>query len=125
MLLGESTAAIVAFIKRVRVMRDNFFDPTLFGEPAWDILLDLYEAELSFRELGVNAVCAGARVPPTTGLRWLRTLELKGYIARRDDPMDARRTFILLTESGARAMMALFAAFDAELSRLQRRRSEL
>jgi hypothetical protein len=29
---------------RLRRMRDQEFGPALFGEPAWDILLDLYIA---------------------------------------------------------------------------------
>lgn len=123
-LLNTRSARMVAFVKRVRELRGGYFDPSLFGEPGWDILLDLYEADLSFRELSINAVCVGARVPPTTGLRWLAALQSKGYVARRDDPMDARRKFVLLTDTGARAMAALFDAFENELVRLQPPRTD-
>ena len=39
----------------------------LFGEPAWDILLDLYIANVENKPVSVSSACIGSAAPPTTG----------------------------------------------------------
>jgi MarR family transcriptional regulator, temperature-dependent positive regulator of motility len=77
----------------------------LFGEPAWDILLDVFIAQKSRREIQVSSVCIEAGVPSTTILRWLARLEQEGLIYRASDNVDGRRRYVRLTEAGD-AMMA-------------------
>jgi DNA-binding MarR family transcriptional regulator len=98
----------VLSILRVRRRRGKFFDPELFADPAWDILLELYAAHVAQRRVSVSDVCLGARVPATTALRWIKTLEQKGLISRRDDPMDGRRVFLCITQRAADQMTAFF-----------------
>src|SRR3990170_2463004 len=43
-------------ILRQRRNRDRFFDAELFADPAWDILLELYGAELGQHRLSVSSV---------------------------------------------------------------------
>lgn len=76
----------------------------LFGEPGWDILLDVYVAQKSRRAIQVSSVCLEAGVPSTTILRWLARLEGEGLVYRTSDNVDARRRFVRLTEAGE-AMM--------------------
>lgn len=72
----------------------------LFGEPAWDILLDVFIAQKSRREVQVSSVCLDAGVPSTTILRWLTRLEQEGLIYRASDNVDGRRRYVRLTEAG-------------------------
>lgn len=72
----------------------------LFGEPAWDILLDLYIARMSRTDLQVSSVCIEAGVPSTTILRWIARLEAEGLVYRAADKADARRRYVRLTEVG-------------------------
>lgn len=88
---------------------DIFNDPTLFGEPAWDILLDLFIAAKERKRLPVTSACIGAAVPATTALRWLTVLEEKGLILRENDAADARRVFVRLSSDGYEKMVAYFA----------------
>lgn len=74
----------------IRRERNQFFSDDLFGEPAWDILLILYWAELEQLRLTVSNVCEGAQVPPTTALRWISKLEADGMICRTSHPSDRR-----------------------------------
>jgi len=90
-----------------RRKRERFLAADLFGEPTWDILLDLYIATGEGRRVPTTSACIGANVPPTTALRWLRILENRGLIAREDDGQDGRRTFVGLTVVGIEAMNAL------------------
>lgn len=82
-----------------------FGDDTLFGEPAWDILLDLFAAGERGKRVAVTSACIGSGVPSTTALRWLNVLEARGLVEREEDLSDARRSFVRLTGK-ARMLMA-------------------
>jgi DNA-binding MarR family transcriptional regulator len=97
----------VLSILSARRRRAKFFDADLFADPAWDILLELYAAELAQRRMTVNQVCIGAAVPPTTALRWINMLEQRGMILRRSDPMDGRRAFLSLSPTTTHDMEEL------------------
>ena len=94
---------------RLRRRRDAYFDPMLFAEPAWDMLLDLYIAESEQRQVAVLTACLGAAAPQTTAIRWLRVLEARQLIRRETDPNDARRIYIRLTDLAVRMMRNLLA----------------
>jgi DNA-binding MarR family transcriptional regulator len=68
----------------------------MFGDPAWDILLDLYVARVRGKPISISSACIAAGTSSTTGLRWLRRLERSGAIVRKPDPADARRSFLEL-----------------------------
>jgi len=87
-----------------------FDDPDLFGEPGWDILLDLYIAHVEDKPVSVSSACIGSAAPPTTGLRWLGVLAEQDLVAREHDPRDQRRVLVRLTEKALIAMDEYFAA---------------
>ena len=100
-------AAILALARELYVSRrrrERFLASDLFGEPTWDILLDLYVAARENRRVPTTSACIGANVPPTTALRWLRILEARGLVEREDDGRDGRRTFVHLSARGVEAM---------------------
>ncbi len=94
---------------RVRRLRDHYFQAGLFGEPAWDILLDLMAAKLERVDVSVSSLCIAAAVPPTTALRCITAMTGGGMLERRADPHDARRIFITLS-SGTEAAMRRYLA---------------
>ncbi|MEP0392514.1 winged helix DNA-binding protein [Erythrobacter sp.] len=87
-----------------------FANDELFGEPAWDILLDLYIAHAESKPVSVSSACIGSAAPPTTGLRWLGVLSENELILRQHDPEDQRRVLVRLTEKGLTAMDEYFAS---------------
>ena len=95
---------------RARRLRDGFFGPGLFEDPAWDMLLDLLAAELESARVSVSSLCIAAAVAPTTALRWIGRLVETGLIERRPDPRDRRRAFVALSASGSAAMRGYLAA---------------
>lgn len=102
-------------IYRSRRMRPRIFsDDGLFGEPAWDILLDLFIAESARKPLSVTSACIGAAVPTSTALRWIAILEERGFLSRENDPADARRVFLRLTGQGYAKMVTYFLALQRE-----------
>lgn len=52
----------------------------LFGEPAWDILLNLFIAARESRRVSLARACANASVPEASALRWIAILEKRGLI---------------------------------------------
>jgi DNA-binding MarR family transcriptional regulator len=106
-------AALVRNILKFGTSRRQFFDPNLFGEPAWDILLELYGAEFRGRAESVSSLCIASGVPSTTALRWIGTLEEKGLLSRKRDPHDARRIFVTLTDTAREAMQQLFSTAES------------
>ncbi len=95
---------------RARRLRDGFFGDGLFEDPAWDMLLDLFAAELEGARVSVSSLCIAAAVAPTTALRWLNRLVAEGLLERRPDPRDKRRAFVALSARGAAAMQGYMAA---------------
>ncbi len=98
---------------KARRARDTFFPAAIFGEPAWDMLLDLAVAAAEARDTAVSSLCIAAAVPTTTALRWIRTLCDAGLFERRDDPADARRAFISLSPGAMQAMAHYLAQTPA------------
>lgn len=93
-----------------RQARGRFFDPELFGDPAWDMLLDLTAAHGEGAQVSVTSLCIAAGVPATTALRWLTQMVETGIFRRVPDPLDRRRAFIALSDTAMASMAAYFAS---------------
>ncbi len=100
---------------RARRLRGRFLPDELFADPAWDMLLDLLQAEVLQQRVAVSSLCTAAAVPATTALRWLNTLVNRGLIVRVPDPMDARRVFVQLAPETSIALRQYFAEVADEL----------
>lgn len=99
-----------------RRLRDQAAGIRLFGEPAWDILLDLFASEAEGKAVSVSSACLAASVPMTTALRWLARLEAEALV-ERSATGDRRRINVCLTAGGrdrvARTLGALLSAQKA------------
>lgn len=93
-----------------RQARARFFDPELFGDPAWDMLLDLTAAHGEGARVSVSSLCIAAGVPATTALRWLTQMVESGIFERVPDSADKRRAFIGLSDKAIAAMSGYFAS---------------
>ena len=109
-------SALIRALIRVRRMRGQFFTAELFADPAWDMLLDLTAARLEGRAVAVSSLCIAAAVPPTTALRWIKTLTDAKLFARVADSTDGRRVFIELTDQAADGMIGYLSALQRVLS---------
>ena len=103
---GALDAGFIRSIIRVRRLRDHFFRGELFADPAWDMLLDLMAARVERQRVAVSSLCIAAAVPPTTALRWIKSLCDQGLFVRIADPEDGRRVFIELSAETAARMEA-------------------
>jgi DNA-binding MarR family transcriptional regulator len=99
----------VRLVIRARRLRSRFLPEELFADPAWDMLLDLLQAEISQLRVPVSSLCIAAAVPATTALRWLKALVGQGLFLRRADPHDGRRVFVELAPETSQALRRYFA----------------
>jgi DNA-binding MarR family transcriptional regulator len=97
----EASLAVVVLAARRR--RDALFGASLFADPAWDMLLELFVRDARGSPVHISNLCATASVPMTTALRWITTLSESGLIERRPTGSQ-RRVEIYLTSRG-RALM--------------------
>jgi hypothetical protein len=103
------SAETVRSVIRARRLRARYFPEHLFADPAWDMLLDLLQAEIAQLRVPVSSLCIAAAVPATTALRWLKTMVQEGVFVRRADPHDGRRVFVELAPEASRALRGYFA----------------
>jgi DNA-binding MarR family transcriptional regulator len=107
--LPDISADKVMRVIRTRRLRAQYFPEDLFADPAWDMMLDLFHAELMHRRVSVSSLCVAAEVPATTALRWLTNMVERNLFVRRSDPLDGRRIFVELAPELSHAMRRYFA----------------
>lgn len=89
-----------------RRARTNFVGHNdMFGEPAWDMLLDLFIRQANEEEITVKSACLNTDAPASTTTRWLMVLEHYGLIEMHCDPADPVRHLIHLTPTGYEGMV--------------------
>jgi DNA-binding MarR family transcriptional regulator len=104
---ASDTPAVARRLYRERRARDLLLGTALFGEPAWDMLLELYIAKAEGRRVTTMSACMASGVPPTTALRWLMKLDEAGLVRRSHDSCDARLAMVDLTDEAASRMAEL------------------
>lgn len=103
------SAETVRNVIRARQLRARHFPQELFADPAWDMLLDLLQAEIAQLRVPVSSLCIAAAVPATTALRWLKMMVAQGLFIRRADPHDGRRVFVELAPDTSNGLRRYFA----------------
>jgi hypothetical protein len=76
---------------------------TLFADPAWELLLDLYIEQTEGRPISVANACLAAQVPPNTALRWIDRLVGLGLV-ELEGVADDRETLAALSDEAVRQM---------------------
>jgi hypothetical protein len=111
----KALAAIARRLIVERRTRDRLFDTFgLFGEPAWDILLDLFVAHADQKPISISSACISSTAPATTGLRYLKALETKQLIERVRHQSDGRVVYVQLTQSALTQMTHLLKRYASD-----------
>lgn len=96
-------------VLHARRLRSRHFNPMMFAEPAWDMLLFLFLCDFSEGRQTISRLADLIETPLTTVLRWVTYLEKEHLVIRKDHPTDRRIVFIELTDKGRSAMEAFLA----------------
>jgi DNA-binding transcriptional ArsR family regulator len=87
-----------------RTRRRAHLPDGVLGEPAWDMLLDLFMQFAGGAKVSTTSLCLASGVPSTTALRHIGLLEELGLVRRSNSAFDKRVTFVELTDAGVLAM---------------------
>lgn len=85
--------------------RNVVFGSHRFGDPAWDIMLELYVASLEGRPVRVVDLCGG-RMPTSVLLRWIDALVRDRFITVGDASQVGAT--VSLSEDGASRLRTVF-----------------
>lgn len=110
--LEPKAAASAATDYKHRRLREKIFGADLFGEPMWDMLLDLYVQSHEGRRTTVSNLVAASVSASTTGLRCVSLMCDAGLVRREKSSSDKRVTYIELTESARLLIFKYYAARD-------------
>lgn len=100
----------VTFARRLQMLnasRARELGTSLFFDPAWNMLLDLFVSRYEQRRLSVSDVSIGSTGAAATGLRYLGMLQAANLVVRLPDARDGRRSYVELTEAGLQKIEAL------------------
>lgn len=98
----------VQLVRRALKDRSKILGHDLFRDPAWDMLLALFEAELREQPVAVTQLTIESGVPFTTGLRYIERLQKAGLVDRKSDPKSRRRNFVSLSAVGRETISKWF-----------------
>lgn len=76
----DQVADIAAAALRFRRYRSHVFSAEMFGEPAWDLLLELFVADANGIRLTGRNVAEHNSLSPSVVSRWLKYLDAEGLI---------------------------------------------
>lgn len=95
-----ASKALACALRSQRQLRRHHFDKDLFGEPAWDMLLELYCRSEEGIGIPIGTVIKAAGVPHATAVRWMRVLESRAMVRSTN----AQAPLVRLTTSGRHRM---------------------
>lgn len=106
-------ADLAGFARRIlagRRARDRYFDPMVFSNPAWDMLLAMYIASAEGRVQSVLDCCAALPVAQRVALRWLAYLKQEDMVIETRDPVQPRQTHLRLSDEMHRTISAYLSS---------------
>lgn len=114
----EVRAEIARRYLKLRADRAAIANGYLLSDPAWDILLDLFVAHISGRQISVSSACIASRRPQTTSLRYIDRMLQQGLLRRDKDPRDHRRVHLHITEKAKVAIADWVDALQEQLAKI-------
>lgn len=95
---------------RRRILRRQLLGASdLFGEPAWDMVLDLFVHEGYGKPTAMSSLCVSAGIPFSSAMRLAQKLCDAGILERVPDIFDGRRTNLRIAPDVAHRLRAYFA----------------
>ena len=96
-------------MRRRMLRRQLLGSADLFGEPAWDKLLDLFVHECEKRPLAMSSLCISAGIPTSSGMKLIQRMCDAEILERIPDPGDGRRSLMRIAPEIAHRLRAYFA----------------
>jgi len=117
LVLGLATA-----LREARRLRAEIFPRVQFGNPNWDVMLDLFIQEVNGFRSSLDHLALTGDLPAPVIYESVAELDRLGLIDRAPDRFDNRVAWLSLTAAGRQGMFDLFAQ-SAEIVRPITRRT--
>lgn len=117
-----SSSALAQFATvelKARKIRELSFPRGVAGEPAWNMLLDLYVSESKRQKTQTSYLIAESGAAHATGHRHLEYLLHEGLVRRTISEDDRRSKYVELTEQGYIKMESYLSEYLSQIRRLQ------
>ena len=101
----EDLADVARRLYAERRTRHSFWPEDVFGDPAWDMMLDLYLRSQEGVLTSVKRASIASNTTPATAQRYISLLENMGLVERVNLADDIRIAYVKLSKSG-NALMA-------------------
>ena len=95
-------------IIQARAARTAFLNVDIFHDPAWEILLALYAANLGCRSITIGSLSLVSRVPASTAIRYLKCLGKEGLLLQEGEDQNDELASVQLSKKGVAAMESYF-----------------
>lgn len=95
---NEACQDLLNLLLLVNRERERLLHKSIFGDPAWEISIELLKRGLRNEAIPVSSACTASCAPLTTSLRWVRNMEKLSLVERWNDPKDKRRDLIKLSD---------------------------
>ena len=99
-------------VRRLLLRRQLLGADWLFGEPAWDMLVELFIAHCEGAKVPTGALGIGSGLSSSSVQRLVQRLVDAELVVRAPDPGDGRRHFVSLSPEIAHRLTAYFLAHD-------------
>lgn len=93
--------------------REELFGRHLFSDPAWDIILELYAANLAKRRMSASELARTIGAPQSVITRWIRALADAKIVSPQWNAHDLASPTIELTQEAASKMAQLAAKWGS------------
>lgn len=113
--VSYNTSDVARWSLLFRETRTKFLPRSMFGEPAWDLLLALFVHDNGV-PVAVTDLAKLAETPVSTAVRWMDYLEEKGLVRRERSDLDRRVSKVTLSDEGRRRLDAYFADVIGQFS---------
>lgn len=120
-------ADIGRVVRSAREGIGQFFESSLFADPAFDMLLFVFLEEEAGRPVETSACYRASGVPRTTAVRWINMLVSLGMFESAPHPTDRRLALLSLSEPTREGMRQWLTALRPLIERMTLRepRSDL
>jgi len=95
-----------------RQLRNAYFNPSIFGEPAWEILLTLYISENTGRKPTLRRLAHRVNTPLTTAIRWIDYLAKENLVQKEPRPDYRRMMYVTLLDKGRALIEDYFSSLN-------------
>jgi len=117
-------AAFIRELLKTESKRREIGGGGLFGDPAWEMLLDLLLANIEQRRVSVSSACIASGAPMSTALRLVRRLVSDGVLFKIPDETDRRRHFLTINPKFEQPLIDYLAQQLEQATPHERRRAK-